>query len=263
MIDVAKEDKQLSHTCSEKGYNEQIANQRKLYPTITASSFSLDDTTSFAQWLADFSRYILTYHHLEYCDIVYYIFSLKSDEKIGQILTNLECVFSSCEKDEQKKEVYTFLRKFYDRVSLAQLEYTSYVRNDDDIGRICDIKITEFNKKIQSTIQEKEEEITRQLISLVAIFTALSFVVFGGISILDNLLSNIKTAPILKILFVGDLWMICMCNLFFIFVKLISAIIGKVLEKLAIYWKGINAVLLVVFCILLSILYHLYQQFFF
>ena len=72
-----------------------------------------------------------------------------------------------------------------------------------------------------------EKDITTQLISLVSIFTALAFVMFGSISVLDNLLKNIEAQPVIKTLLVGDLWLICMINIFMLFAKFICFLVGK------------------------------------
>lgn len=60
------------------------------------------------------------------------------------------------------------------------------------------------------------KDLTAQLLTIVGIFTALAFLVFGGISSLDNIFSNIEL-PIFKLLIVGSVWGLCILNLVFVF----------------------------------------------
>ena len=92
---------------------------------------------------------------------------------------------------------------------------------------------------------------TTQLVSLVAIFTALSFVIFGSINILDNLLNNIKLLPLLKLIFIGNLWMLCMINIFSFFAKIIFKFIEKewTLTKFVIIGNMILLIILTVISI--------------
>lgn len=59
-----------------------------------------------------------------------------------------------------------------------------------------------------------------QLITLVGIFTAIAFVVFGGLSSLESIFSNKR--PLIEIIVIASIWMLGMINLVFIFLKGIS-----------------------------------------
>ena len=60
------------------------------------------------------------------------------------------------------------------------------------------------------------KEMNAQLLTLVSIFTALAFLVFGGISSLDNIFS-LSEIPLLKIIASGLVWGLCIFNLIFVF----------------------------------------------
>lgn len=81
---------------------------------------------------------------------------------------------------------------------------------DEDYSKIVDEKMEIAGAKIS-------KEMNVQLISLVAIFTALSFLVFGGISSLDNIFAGAKDIPILKLVVVGSIWGFCIMNMLFVF----------------------------------------------
>ncbi len=65
-------------------------------------------------------------------------------------------------------------------------------------------------------------ESTSQLLTLVGMFTALAFLIFGGISSLDNLFSEMNNLSILKLVTLGCVWGICILNLIFVFLICVS-----------------------------------------
>ena len=60
------------------------------------------------------------------------------------------------------------------------------------------------------------KEMNAQLLTMVSIFTALAFLIFGGISSLDNIFS-ISGIPLLKIIASGLIWGLCIFNLIYVF----------------------------------------------
>lgn len=65
--------------------------------------------------------------------------------------------------------------------------------NDKDYEKIVDSKMETAEIKMS-------KEMNAQLIALVGIFTALSFLVFGGVSSLDNIFLGAKDIPALKLI---------------------------------------------------------------
>lgn len=60
------------------------------------------------------------------------------------------------------------------------------------------------------------KEMNAQMITMVGIFTALAFLVFGSINSLDGVFENLKM-PLFKTLSVGLIWGICISNMIFVF----------------------------------------------
>lgn len=118
--------------------------------------------------------------------------------------------------DEERK----LLHKLFDHCNLAVVQRNVYNQTKKEIQNITE---ESFSEKFKSY----EKEITAQLISLISIFTALSFVVFGGISILDSLLENTKQLPVVKLFIVGNVWFLCMYNIFALFLKFICKMVNK------------------------------------
>lgn len=176
--------------------------------------------------------YITQRDRLLYTHITNYIFDL-SDEKFGILQTNVDNVVNymygeQCKEDyaerlKTKAQVYDFERtqrtvlKMWDHVNLARRQYVLFHHKDQDYAKIVDEKMEFAEAKIS-------KEMNIQLISLIAIFTALSFLVFGGISSLDNIFDGAKDIPITKLLIVGDIWCFCIMNLIFVFLFFIAKI---------------------------------------
>lgn len=75
---------------------------------------------------------------------------------------------------------------------------------------------------------------TSQLVGLISIFTALSFIVFGGISSLENMVTSLQGTlkdqqSVLPILILAMAWAFCMMNLLFGFMYFVIRI--TTLEK--------------------------------
>lgn len=86
-----------------------------------------------------------------------------------------------------------------------------------------------IEKKIEPELAKSSKELTSQLVGLVAIFTALSFIVFGGISSLESLFSVLSQNDnaILPTIIVAIAWAFCMTNLLFGFMYFVLRVIGN------------------------------------
>lgn len=178
-------------------------------------------------------EYIKKNDRLIYTHITNYIFTL-SDEEFGVLQTNIDNVVSYMYGDKYKEDFLKSLTdnkyekrqlertqrtvlKMWDHVNLARRQYLMFHQKNDDYEKIVDEKMEIVGAKIS-------KEMNIQLISLVAIFTALSFLVFGGISSLDNIFDGAKDIPILKLIVIGSVWGFCIMNMLFVFIYFISKI---------------------------------------
>lgn len=78
----------------------------------------------------------------------------------------------------------------------------------------------ELSKKVveaNEDIEKFAKEYNAQIISLLGIFTAIAFMVFGAVSEFNNIFSQISRISILKLMILGSVWGICLINLLFIF----------------------------------------------
>lgn len=173
-------------------------------------------------------KYIVQKDRLIYTNVTNYIFTL-NDEQFGVLLTNIDKVANYMYTNQfsvdfaqqlkrNKRECDRTQRaiiKLWDHVNLARRQFNLYYQNNSDYQRIVDEKMENAESRIS-------KEMNMQLISLVSIFTALSFLLFGGLSSLDNILDGAKDIPILKLLITGNIWCLCMMNLIFVFMFFVA-----------------------------------------
>lgn len=175
--------------------------------------------------------YVKNNDRLLYTNITNYIFTL-NDETFGILQTNIDNVvnymygedkdFVNRDKDRDYRIVLRTKRtilKMWDHINLARRQYVLFNAKNDQYEKIVDEKLGTASAKIT-------KDMSGQLISLVSIFTALSFLLFGGISSLDNILDGAKDIPILKLLLIGSIWCLCIMNLIFVFMFFVAKLTG-------------------------------------
>ena len=178
--------------------------------------------------------YIKKYDRLLYTvlsDAIYESF-IKNEEKEDFILGNIDYLLDLCNNDieesfnssnknelKDKKYVRKVALKIKDHTNLAIRQYRTLKQTDDEY------KI-KFNEQIGGFKEKLTQDITSQLITLVGIFTAIAFVVFGGISSLGSIFSDINKKSIIKLIISSSIWGIAMFNLIFGFLLGISKMTG-------------------------------------
>lgn len=182
--------------------------------SYTPGDFSAEQTYGLV------SAFIGRFHRWMYSDISNYLFRIVDT---GNFMTNLEHLQDYAYQQEKKDpdhKICTAIDKLWDHANLVQ----SQMRNLHDDEEV-------FSKRFEKEAAPFEERLTSQLnsqvISLVAIFTALSFIVFGGISSLDNVFSGAVRLPILKVIIVGCVWSLCISNLVLFFMYFVAKIVNK------------------------------------
>lgn len=124
------------------------------------------------------------------------------------------------EKSDEKiiDDTRKVILKIWDHVSLANQQYKELKQTDEEYNE-------KFERHISLYKEEMTKEMSAQLLTMVSIFTALAFLIFGGISSLDNVFS-IAGIPVLKVLIAGLVWGICIFNLIFLFLFCVSKMTG-------------------------------------
>lgn len=201
---------------------------RKLCEKLSISVAEFKTEEKKKEFLQDLKKYLNEYGRIIYTEITTYIFEM-NEEKATTILSNIDSLvhyvyseeYNKWVEKEYSKEVGEKLEKIvlklWDHINLARKQYIMFHHKDEDYGKIVEEKMEGVSVKIS-------KEMNIQLISLVAIFTALSFLVFGGISSLDNIFAGAKDIPILKLVVVGSIWGFCIMNMLFVFMFFIAKI---------------------------------------
>lgn len=205
------------------------------------------------KWVDSFSVFSTNHERILYSILSGMILNEQKETHITNLEINLDTINSKITKSDESstdfikvsEDAYKLYYKFFDHCSLAIAQRRIY-NQSDDMSRERTEKIVhqQMQKAIDERVLEYEKNITGQLIGLISIFTALSFVIFGGINVLESLVDNISNTPTGKLLFLADIWCICMFNVLFVFVKFIAALTSRRIERLWIYFLIINFVLI-------------------
>lgn len=228
--------KQVERSISQKEkMNEGIQNICKLLVN-SSSNFSKDDINTFINAIDEYTK---KYDRIIYSVISNFIFTL-SEESIGIMITNLEDVvefilsdsYEDILKDDSEvikqtnfqeiEKLRKIIIKIDDHIHLAIFQMRSLKQNEEDFTKNFNINIVPIKDAMQREQDKFTREMNAQLISLIGIFTALSFLVFGGISSLDNIFEGANRIPILQVMIIGSIWGLCISNLIFIFMFFVS-----------------------------------------
>lgn len=206
-------------------------------------------------------EYIKKHDRIMYSTISNYIYSL-SDEMRETFSINLERLVEKALDfdDEIYKRNRNILLKIRDHVHLALCQFGALKDDDSEFSRKFNNSIIPVKADVEKQLGEFTKTMNSQLISLVGIFTAMSFLVFGGINALDNIFQGVRSIPILQVMIVGTIWGICITNLVFIFMFFISKMTGlpiksnlskeaKLVEKYPlILWSNLILIIILATC---------------
>lgn len=112
-------------------------------------------------------------------------------------------------------QMYNVCVKIHDHSNLAIKQYMALRQSGDEYNK-------EFARNIEPFKNELTKEMNERVLTLLGIFTALAFMIFGGISSLDNLFTEMNFLPILKLIMLGSIWGLAIINLVFVFLICVS-----------------------------------------
>lgn len=181
-------------------------------------------------WLDQFRAYINNdEYRMMYSQISNHIFQLNQNEleRIdNRIVTVCDQAYAQLDpKNEKSKRLYKAVLKLSDHINLAERQLELLKKNQE--GRSAEIE-----KLMEPKIAGMTKDLTSQLVGLIGIFTALSFIVFGGISSLDSVFKMLsktlnQTHSVLPAVIVGIIWALCSVNLLFMFMYFVLRIVNR------------------------------------
>lgn len=177
------------------------------------------------------SKYVEKYDRILYSKISIFIFAKQREDDdhsyfnsysnrgfVDTMLWNCESLIEYSkeleENDSNESKITRILYKIYDHIHLAQMQYVN-LRDSDEIYK------KKFEKHIEPAKLAVIKEINTQLLTVVSIFTALAFLLFGGIDSLSNVFSGNKFT-LLELGIVVPIWGFYMINIIYIFMYCIG-----------------------------------------
>lgn len=200
--------------------------KRRMQGICTSLNWSSDEYNP-AKTIDSIKKYLEKQERILYSEISGFFFSL-DEENQGNFISNVETLLVLCMEDLKYEKQREYVLKIYDHVHLAtyQVEKLRSKREDDELKQIISKNLDpvrdKLEKQIESKVRDTEKAMYAQLISLIGIFTAMAFLVFGSISALDNIFNNIQTVSVYKLMIIGCIWGLCVLNLIFIFIYYVS-----------------------------------------
>lgn len=176
-------------------------------------------------FISIFEKYTEVYKRILYSEVTVYIYALYEDgdeKKLPIFISNVESILEYyVEKDSRVENENTkIFIKLWDHINLANNQIDKLKMSDEAFAKRADPIIEQLNVTTRD-LEETKKGIITQLISIVGIFTALAFVGFGGISMLNSVFS-MESKGIMGIIVLGSLCGIVIMNLIFIFIYFIS-----------------------------------------
>lgn len=214
---LIKEDVSGSQTTNVNFLSGATAKLVEICNLLMKENISNDDIGNILDKMND---YIKEYERIIYSVISNYIFTNCEDNNINILQTNIDkicdCILSSnYGKTLDELLIKKSVLKLYDHVNLAIYQYYSLKANDTDFSRKIGENIAPVRRGIDNQLKDFEKTMTSQLISILGIFTAISFIVFGGISSASSILSNISKLSMVRLILLASIWGLAICNLVF------------------------------------------------
>lgn len=183
---------------------------------LLATSTNIFHSSGFVTTL---SEHIDKHERLLYVEITNCM-SKFDERKRATLQTNIDAVVSyiysrEYRESENSANVRKVVLKLWDHVNLVKRQLDLFTITDEHMPQVIENRMKEISNNVS-------KKVTEQLISLIAIFTALSFLIFGGISSLDNIFIGAQDIPVVKLIIVGFIWCFCIMNLIFVFMFFIA-----------------------------------------
>lgn len=206
----------------EKNKKEQMVNE---IGSICSDFVDDNDIFDEGKVIKKLKKYIENYDRILYSEVSKFYYELNETVRptfINNVDQLLEHTVNHPTDILQDNIVDKVVLKMWDHVQLAAYQCGNLMQTDADFENKFKNNIQPIRDDINKEQQGFMQTMHAQLISLVGIFTAMSFLVFGGINTLDNIFSGAKTLPVLKVMIIGSVWGLCISNLVFIFMFFIS-----------------------------------------
>ena len=128
-----------------------------------------------------------------------------------------------------QKEIVQIPDKMREHIELALLQYETFLDKIDNMQMKADnmsLELEEKGKELDEATKKLNNS-TANFISILGIYSALIFGVFGGFDVFKDILTNVNGTPISNVLIEGSVLMIGLITLIFILLQSIGILSGK------------------------------------
>ena len=228
-IDRAVEENEVNDIEENSTAKRHIENMEKEMEKICEILFSEIGEFNAEDAFNKIHDYLKKYDRLLYAVISNIIFQNASENDFGRLQTNIdklleyvwsenfqqkleECSGNRNDRDrryllEKTKKV---ILKIHDHVNLARRQFLILKGTDEDNKRKLEESLAPFKAEVT-------KDMSSQLITLVGIFTALAFLVFGEMSSLSIVFTNIVEVSVFRLIIIGTVWALFLLNTIFVF----------------------------------------------
>ena len=221
--DLLKKFDKDSEVLIETGYTEKMNSIMNYF--ISSANNELNSVEAYLQ----IASYVCKYYRISYASITNHIFSFVKDkppkdnivsnfQKLLDFSSSLDVCKLSDETCKLMRRVHIVIFKMWDHVSLAEHQYYVLKQTDAEYEQ-------KFNKHMKKYDENFMQNVNAHMITIVSIFTALAFILFGGVASLDNFFSC--KMGLLKTIVLGCIWAIAMINIVFVFLFCVFRITAR------------------------------------
>lgn len=135
------------------------------------------------------------------------------DEELDDLQSICEQLVLYAE-NKNDSSIVKIVLKLTDHVNLALAQERFILDKNKNTLNESEREIQKFIDK-EKDLTRKIDNLTTQTISILGIFTAISFVVFGGISSASSILTNANKLSMVKLMLLTSIWSLAISNLVF------------------------------------------------
>lgn len=211
---------------------------------------------------SELRKYLNNYHRILYSEVSVMIFEFyqgdtkventsNNEHVIDNIIYNLTNIANKIDLDNDMSDYDKTVLKLLDHVLLANKQYSNLATTEKTVKPIIESEIKKFEKEheekldrlndsykkdlnrlknsYEKGIEKQKNDLLSQMISIISIFVGIAFVMFGGMSLLNELFdfSNMIAVPVIELLCLGSLIGIIMIAIIYSFMIFILKLTDK------------------------------------
>lgn len=153
--------------------------------------------------ISSIQNYLKHEKRILYSEISAYLFALDENGR-GNFTANVDSLLITSINDPAlEPELKECILKLYDHVQLVLYQVENLKADEEEFKNVIAKNLEPVQAKIEEKMRDTYKELYAQLIALIGIFTAMAFMIFGSISALDSVFSEVNKMPLLKVIIIA------------------------------------------------------------